>query len=90
MGGALGIISAIAPIIGALAKPSPPSPPAPVAPPPPPPPPKAEPTTDPKAELDAEAAKQRSLKRRRAQQSTGLTLLGGDSGETSAPTLTGE
>ena len=91
MGGALPFISAIAPIIGSfMSKPSPPSPPAQVAPPPPPAAPAAENTTDPKGALDAEAAKARALKRRRAQQSTGLTLLGSDTGSIQNQTLTGE
>lgn len=89
--------AAIAPVLGsvisavasAALKPSPPSPPAPVAPPPPPALPEEDKGADPQEALDVEAAKQRALKRRRAAQSTGLSLLNTDTGTTDEKTLTG-
>ena len=67
--------SVIGAVLSAVMKPSPPSPPAPVAPPPPPSVPEEDKGTEPEGAADLEAARQRALKRRRAQQTTGLSLL---------------
>lgn len=83
-------MAAVAPIIGVIGsvagalmqmgnQPEPPQPPQPVAPPPPPPLQELNPekTIDPSVAIDQDAAKQRMLKRRRAAQTPGLSLLAG-------------
>lgn len=85
MAGALPILQAIGPIISGVFSMmnSPPEPPEPTPPPPPPTPPAPEASKSVDVEVDQEAARQRALKRRRAAQTGGLSLLstnGGSSG----------
>lgn len=91
MAAALPFVQALAPLVGSLFAPSPPEPPAPVPPPAPPSNPEPESNKDANVEVDQEASRQRMLKRRRASQLSGLSLLSSDGGNSnsSSGTLTG-